>query len=42
MQFRTRGQKIFNVINYIVIIAVCLTCFLPILNTLAISFSAPA
>ena len=42
MQFRTRGQKIFNVINYIVIIAVCLTCFLPIPNTLAISFIAPA
>ena len=41
MQFRTRGQKIFNVINYILIILVCLTCFLPLLNTLAISFSAP-
>lgn len=42
MHFRSRGQKIFNVFNYIVIIAVCLSCFLPILNTLAISFSAPS
>ena len=41
MQFRTRGQKIFNVINYILVILVCLTCLLPIINTLAISFSAP-
>ena len=41
MQFRTRGQRIFNVINYILVILVCLTCLLPIINTLAISFSAP-
>jgi len=41
MHFRTRGQKIFNVINYILVIAVCLSCLLPIINTLAISFSAP-
>ena len=41
MQFRTRGQKIFNVINYILVILVCLSCLLPIINTLAISFSAP-
>ena len=41
MQFRSRGQKIFNVINYILVILVCLTCLLPIVNTLAISFSAP-
>ena len=41
MQFRTRGQKIFNVINYILVILVCLSCLLPIVNTLAISFSAP-
>ena len=42
MHFRTRGQKIFNVINYILVTLVCLSCFLPILNTLAISFSAPS
>ena len=36
MHFRTRGQKIFIVINYILVIIVCLSCFLPIVNTLAI------
>ncbi|MBQ8088432.1 MAG: carbohydrate ABC transporter permease [Clostridia bacterium] len=41
MKFRTKGQRIFNVINYILVIFVCLSCFLPLLNTLAISFSAP-
>lgn len=41
MHFRTRGQKIFNVVNYILVILVCLSCLLPIINTLAISFSAP-
>ena len=41
MHFRTRGQKIFNVINYFLVIIVCLSCFLPIVNTLAISFSSP-
>ncbi|MBQ8972210.1 MAG: carbohydrate ABC transporter permease [Clostridia bacterium] len=41
MKFRTKGQKIFTVINYILVIFVCLSCFLPLLNTLAISFSAP-
>jgi len=39
--YRTRGQRIFNVINYIILIAASLACLLPILNTLAISFSAP-
>ena len=42
MKFMTRGQKIFRVFNYTFIILVCLTCFLPLLNTLAISFSSPA
>ena len=42
MQFMTRGQKIFRVFNYAFIVTVCLTCFLPLLNTLAISFSSPA
>ena len=41
MHFRTRGQKIFNVFNYILVTLVCLSCFLPIVNTLAISFSSP-
>lgn len=35
-------MKIFRVFNYTFIILVCLTCFLPLLNTLAISFSSPA
>jgi len=42
MKFMTRGQKIFRVFNYAFITLVCLTCFLPILNTLAVSFSSPA
>jgi putative aldouronate transport system permease protein len=39
---RTRGQKIFNVFNYLFIGLVCLSCFLPILNTLMVSFSSPS
>jgi len=42
MHFRTRSEKIFNVFNYIFIILVCLTCALPIIHILAVSFSAPA
>ena len=42
MHFITRGQKIFNVFNYILVTAVALSCLLPIINTLAISFSQPA
>jgi putative aldouronate transport system permease protein len=38
----TKGQKVFRVFNYCFIILVCLTCFLPLINTLAISFSSPA
>ena len=42
MKHMTRGMKIFRLFNYTFIILVCLTCFLPLLNTLAISFSSPA
>lgn len=42
MKFETRGVKIFRVFNYTFITLVCLTCFLPLLNTLAVSFSSPA
>ncbi|MDR0637215.1 MAG: carbohydrate ABC transporter permease [Treponema sp.] len=42
MVLRSKGQKIFNVFNYIFVGLVCLTCFLPILNTLMVSFSSPA
>ena len=41
MMFRTRSEKIFNVFNYIFIIAVCLTCIIPVIHILAISFSSP-
>jgi len=42
MHFRTRSEKVFSVFNYIFIILVCLTCSLPIVHILAVSFSAPA
>ncbi|GHU78268.1 protein LplC [Clostridia bacterium] len=42
MNRRTTGQKVFAVFNYFFVTCVSLTCFLPLLNTLAISFSAPA
>ena len=42
MALRTRGEKIFAIFNYTFIFIVCMSCFLPLLNTLAISFSSPA
>ena len=42
MVSKTKGQKIFNIFNYIFVSLVCLTCFLPILNTLMVSFSSPS
>ena len=42
MHFKTRGEKIFSVFNYLFITLVCLTCALPIVHILAVSFSAPA
>jgi len=42
MNKQTKGQKIFSIFNYLFIGIVCLACILPILNTLAISFSSPA
>jgi len=39
MHFRTRGEKIFNVFNYIFISLVCLTCAIPIIHIFALSFS---
>ena len=38
--FRSRGEKIFSVCNYIFITLVCLTCALPIIHILAVSFSS--
>jgi len=40
MMFRTRGEKIFNVCNYIFVTLVTLSCALPILHILAVSFSS--
>ncbi|MCL2703657.1 MAG: carbohydrate ABC transporter permease [Defluviitaleaceae bacterium] len=41
MHFRTRGEKVFNVFNYVFITIICLTCALPIIHILAVSFSSP-
>ena len=40
MHFRTRGEKVFSIFNYLFIIIVCLLCALPIIHILAISFSS--
>ena len=37
---RSRGEKIFNVFNYIFVILVCALCFLPIVHIAAVSFSS--
>jgi len=37
---QSKGQKIFNVFNYIFLFIVCLTCLLPFIHLLAISFSS--
>lgn len=42
MQHKTYQNKIFAIINYLFISAVCLSCLIPLINTLAISFSSPA
>lgn len=42
MHFMTRGMRIFRICNYIVITLVSLSCLLPMINTLAVSFSSPA
>jgi len=41
MHFRTRGEKVFNVFNYLFIVAVCLACALPVIHIFALSLSAP-
>jgi putative aldouronate transport system permease protein len=41
MLFRTRGEKIFSVFNYIFVALVCTVCALPIIHILAVSLSAP-
>ena len=41
MHIRTTGQKIFNVFNYAFISLVVLSCILPFVHLLAVSFSSP-
>ena len=40
MVHRTTGEKIFNVCNYGFIVLVCLSCILPFVHLLAVSFSS--
>ena len=42
MRYMTRGMRIFRVFNYTIITLVSLSCLLPLINTLAVSFSSPA
>ena len=42
MQYKTKGNKIFNVVNICILTIVSLTCILPFINLLAISFSDSA
>lgn len=39
MHYKTKGNRIFNTINIIILAIISLTCVLPFLNLLAISFS---
>jgi len=40
MKFMTRGERVFNVFNYVFMFAICLLCALPIIHMLAVSFSS--
>jgi putative aldouronate transport system permease protein len=40
--FYTRGQRVFNVVNHVILIVTGITCLAPFVNLLAISFSASA
>lgn len=40
MKNATTGYRIFNVLNYVILITIAFSCLLPILNILAISFSS--
>ncbi len=40
MQYRTRGYRVFTVINYFILILLGLACVAPTINTLAISLSS--
>ena len=40
MIYKTTGTRVFNVFNYIIFIIVCLSCILPFVHLLAVSFSS--
>ncbi|MEK3881718.1 carbohydrate ABC transporter permease [Paenibacillus sp. PL2-23] len=42
MYYKTTGYKIFSTINYVLLGLICLTCVLPLIHILAVSFSASA
>lgn len=42
MYYKTRGYRLFSVFNYVFLTLICLTCVLPLIHILAVSFSASA
>ena len=40
MHMRTRGQKIFSVVNFLLLTMITLSCLLPLMNILALSLSS--
>ena len=42
MFIRSKAQQVFNVFNHLLFVAICLTCILPFVNLLAVSFSDSA
>lgn len=42
MYYKTKGYQVFSIFNYIFLTIICLTCILPLIHILAVSFSASA
>ncbi|MCR2802583.1 carbohydrate ABC transporter permease [Paenibacillus soyae] len=42
MYYKTKGYKFFSACNYLLLGVICLTCVLPLIHILAVSFSASA
>lgn len=42
MYYKTTGYTVFTVLNYILLTLICLTCILPLIHILAVSFSESA
>ena len=42
MYYKSNGYKVFSFFNYILLTIICLTCVLPLIHILAVSFSASA